>query len=326
MINIKNKISIDRTNYIKGLLIILIIIGHTKLLSTELRYVLYSFHVIIFFLLPFLYINYKINLSNVIKLLKRVYIPFLIFYTFCFFSFNLLFKHSSIDFILYLKGLIINNSEILDNLIGIKAYWFFPTYILIILLMMIYNSININLQKILFLILLILHFFIPTVDRDILIELPYNAYILFYIFSLGIISRYFFNNYNLEKINIFIVTGIFLVCAYIIYGTKFDIALPLIPNIISNPLLFLIHDIFILCTLLLLILLSKYNNRIISGLGIISIAIYTIHPIVIQLLKLLITRSNILTELIIFLLTLSITLITIFVMKKIKIYEVIYPK
>lgn len=326
MINIKNKISIDRTNYIKGLLIILIIIGHTKLLSTELRYVLYSFHVIIFFLLPFLYINYKINFSNVIKLLKRVYIPFLIFYTFCFFSFNLLFKHSSIDFILYLKGLIINNSEILDNLIGIKAYWFFPTYILIILLLMIYNSININLQKILFLVLLILHFFIPTVDRDILIELPYNAYILFYIFSLGIISRYFFNNYNLEKINIFLVTGIFLVCAYIIYGTKFDIALPIIPSILNNPILFIVHDIFILITFIILVKLSKYHIKLITTLGTISIAIYTLHPIIIQILKKLLNSNGLITEFIVFILTLLLTLAIISIMKKIKLYEMVYPR
>lgn len=80
-------ISIEKSNAIKGGAILLIILGHNHILCPEhslLFSYLYSFHIAIFFILPFFY-NQQLRLdkNSIHKIVKRTYIPFLWFFFFC---------------------------------------------------------------------------------------------------------------------------------------------------------------------------------------------------------------------------------------------------
>lgn len=319
-------ISKQSTNNIKGILIILIIIGHLSLLSSELRYILYSFHVIIFFLLPFLYIETSVSINEIKKLFKRVYIPFFIFYLTSFILYNIFYLHQTIEFNEFILGLIVANSNSLDQYIGIKAYWFLPAYIIIILFLLIYNSSSKRLKIITFLFFLISHFIISMLQQNALQSLPYNLYIVFYLFSLGLIFKYLYYRYDLLSLNFFYSFLGFLFCSFIVYGNKYDIAIPIIPNFIDSPFLFLSHDFLIFFAFLFLLKISTINNNIIQYFGITSIAIYTIHPLVIQGLKLFLETDNLISNIIIFILTIAITLLIIKALDKLKIYKVIYPR
>lgn len=62
-------LSKDTTTAMKGLLILLIVIGHNHEIAPENSFLmswLYSFHVLIFFILPFFYIKEKKRIHGVI--------------------------------------------------------------------------------------------------------------------------------------------------------------------------------------------------------------------------------------------------------------------
>lgn len=326
MNTINRKLDKNKSNNIKGILILLIIIGHLNLLSSELRYILYSFHVILFFLLPFLYVETTFSMKALRKLFKRLYIPFFIFYSVAFITYSLFYLNGNIDLNRYLIGLLIANTSTLDSVIGIKAYWFFPTYFLLVLLLMSYNSMNQKIKKIIFIMFFIFHFFISIFTKNELQSMPYNIYIVFYLFSLGLIFKYIYNQYNIERLNILYPLFGFLISATVIYGTNFDIAIAIFPNIMKTPLLFLSHDLLVLFAFIILIKLSGHNCIFITKLGVFSIAVYTIHPLVIQALKLLIQSNSFLSNLLIFILTIILTLLVIRLLQKLEIYQVVYPR
>jgi fucose 4-O-acetylase-like acetyltransferase len=156
--------------------------------------------------------------------------------------------------------------------------------------------------------------------------MPYNIYIVFYLFSLGLIFKYIYNQYNIERLNILYPLFGFLISATVIYGTNFDIAIAIFPNIMKTPLLFLSHDLLVLFAFIILIKLSGHNCIFITKLGVFSIAVYTIHPLVIQALKLLIQSNSFLSNLLIFILTIILTLLVIRLLQKLEIYQVVYPR
>lgn len=85
--DVTNSLSREKSNIIKGLAILLIILGHNHILCpkySQLFSYLYSFHVTVFFILPFFY-NKQVclNKNSIYKVVKRTYIPFLWFFFFC---------------------------------------------------------------------------------------------------------------------------------------------------------------------------------------------------------------------------------------------------
>jgi hypothetical protein len=79
----KSLLTRDESNAVKGMLILLIILGHNRYLMVDMFCFkfLYSFHVYSFFFLPFLYDYHPESWSQIIKKnLRRLYVPYTFFF------------------------------------------------------------------------------------------------------------------------------------------------------------------------------------------------------------------------------------------------------
>ena len=135
---IKNNISFEESNAIKGLLIFLIILGHNRIFSavasSQCWMWLYSFHVYSFFLLPFFYPEKGINCdrvrNNVVKLLY-VYLLWFIIYALCYqimvHIVPSLAKSTSVPtFFQYLDAILTGAQSLLGATSGFMVLWFLP--------------------------------------------------------------------------------------------------------------------------------------------------------------------------------------------------------
>jgi len=122
-------LSRDESNAVKGLLILLVILGHNKYLMQggySYRF-LYSFHVYSFFLLPFLY-NWKDSLlkDTLWRNLKRFYVP----YTITFIALYVISVMQSNDLSIskLLLAWVCGSQHLLSEAFGSGSFlWFIPT-------------------------------------------------------------------------------------------------------------------------------------------------------------------------------------------------------
>ena len=123
----------DESNAIKGILILLIIAGHTHYLVPQLSptfFYLYRFHVVCFFILPFFY-SHKSSLSwNKIKdLAIKLYVPYLIFFVVCTTLYGISLKNFSWFSVTgSTQAFIIGSEELLKQESGFKFLWFIPAF------------------------------------------------------------------------------------------------------------------------------------------------------------------------------------------------------
>lgn len=116
---------------IKGLLTILIVIGHNHIVAPQnslLMSYLYTFHVICFFILPWLYNNKKeLTTKNIGDIIYRNWIPYIIFFIFSFVVFSFLEgKHPELWNILF--AFITGSQKLLKENVGVLFLWFLPTF------------------------------------------------------------------------------------------------------------------------------------------------------------------------------------------------------
>lgn len=135
---IKDNISFEESNAIKGLLIFLIILGHNRIFSavasSQCWMWLYSFHVYSFFLLPFFYPEKGINgdriRNNAVKLLY-VYLIWFIIYSLCYqIMLHIVPSLAKSDTIptafQYILAMLTGSQSLLGNTSGFMVLWFLP--------------------------------------------------------------------------------------------------------------------------------------------------------------------------------------------------------
>lgn len=156
-------ISRDASTAIKGLLMLLVVFGHTYLLTTDfstgeksfLWYWLYTFHVYIFFILPFIYGHkrepidtnrggYYVDYQQVILDVKRSIIKIGVPYTWFFILSAIIYVVVG-DGQFDIKGLLYTffwgNEPLIDQYIGFNFMWFLPAMLsLLVLKSVYYNS------------------------------------------------------------------------------------------------------------------------------------------------------------------------------------------
>lgn len=124
-------ISRDESAAIKGLVIILIVLGHCKgIVENPINndIWLYSFHVQIFFILPWIYPFKEKTMKDLfITSVIRLLIPYVIFYTLSFILFNAVMpiegeRHS------YFSAFFSASPKTIQNTVGIVAIWFLPVF------------------------------------------------------------------------------------------------------------------------------------------------------------------------------------------------------
>ena len=141
---------------IKGILIVLIVVGHNTFVveqtaAIELRAILYNFHVSSFLLLPFLFAASRFSGPLVGDQMGRYLIPFLVFYTFA--SLLNALVHPDVDTTLasrlveYLEGLIFASASEIEQSSGFRLYWFLPTLLCLVLTLALSLLISIQLDR-----------------------------------------------------------------------------------------------------------------------------------------------------------------------------------
>lgn len=127
----------EESESIKGLLIILIIIGHNYMLcnlcfDSLIFFWLYQFHVMMFFVLPFFYrrSDKPQVRKTFLKGLRRIYVPYIWIFTFSVIIYSLLYHKGMPSFIQFLQGLLPLRLDDITEVAGVKFLWFAPAFIL----------------------------------------------------------------------------------------------------------------------------------------------------------------------------------------------------
>lgn len=138
-------ISQIQSNIMKAISMLLIIIGHNHILapqdgSTPLFGFLYSFHVSIFFILPFFY-NRKdtLNKENISKIVVRNGVPYLLFFIFCYVLYHFTLIKNGVNLPEFFGGIVNAPGYNAKNTTGFVFLWFLPVFMLMSLCKLIGN-------------------------------------------------------------------------------------------------------------------------------------------------------------------------------------------
>ncbi len=318
-----NVLTFEHTNRLKGLLILLIVFGHISQIFhiyDGLQSTLYSFHVVSFLLLPFLFNHDQLTFKNIKKNLWRIYFPYTLFFLLSFVAYSIL-EHQ-FNPLSALTSWAIGTSAFLKLDTGFRIFWFFPALMSTVLLIMLFNTLSKKFKKAFMLILILGHFIIPFIPRSYLFYFPLSLYIPIYLFIIGISVQYIYKHFNYHQYSIgFSILFIFLL--YLDFGSNFSLATAILPNIINSPVNFILQDMIMITSFFALIAWSK-NIKFFELFGKYSLAIFTIHPFVIQALELFYKWTTVAEGFIKFLLVISITLFITKIIYYFKINNFIY--
>ena len=320
-----NRLSFQESDRLKGLLILLIVFGHISQLLEQfgsLHATLYSFHVVSFLFLPFIFNKDIINYQNIKKNLKRIYVPYTIFFLLSLFIYSLLSHH--FNALSALNSWFIGSSALLKIDIGLRVLWFFPALLFTLILIMTFNRLQKQQQKLFLILMLILHLTIPLIPKAYLFYFPLSSYIPLYLFSIGIIIKYIYEHYDYQKYPTWLHSLVFISLLYLSYGSDFSLSSAIFPNIINNTLYFILQDFVMISSFFTLILWSK-KIKLFESFGKYSLAIFTIHPFIIQALNIIYPWKTFQEGIIKFLLVFIITYILVRIIYLLKINKITYP-
>jgi hypothetical protein len=125
-------LSVEQSNALKGVAILCVILGHNHILapvSGMLFGWLYSFHLVIFFILPFFYNKSIVLTSKVVKsTFVKNYIPFVLFFILHYCLFVILIEKKGVNFSDIAYALFNGSSRVLKETSGFVFLWFLPAY------------------------------------------------------------------------------------------------------------------------------------------------------------------------------------------------------
>lgn len=346
-------ISREASVAIKGFLMLLIIFGHVGMLTTKyttgdttfFRDWLYTFHVHVYMILPFIYgyhrrdetnisINNKVNLNTRLVDAKpflmdlrcnliRIGIPFCWFFAF----YSLTYFISGFgDFNPYgvAKAFLYGSQPLLMKYIGFALLWFLPAMLALTTLKSLwYNSLH-QIKAIILCASIIFWVFLlfSLVERDMLTNnIPFGlAYGLYYLL-IGVSTRWVLENYNIRRLIPWTLLGLLVLSVCFYYRWQFPL----------NPY-------WLICLLMpALVFFALYSIgeelskfRLLYFLGTYSLQIYLVHVFVINVLQIVLlhfTHQSILLGIVIYVLALIISAgLSILMMKIPLVNRIVFPK
>lgn len=304
MINdVKSLISRDESAALKGLLLLLIILGHNGLLNYNLesgdllahRRYLYLFHVTSFFILPFLYgYRYKEGnshaeniKSDIIKNFNRLIVPYL-WGCGLFIVILLIKKGSQVDYIGLIKATIIGSQNLHSHFFGEHFLWFLPSMFAVSIIKSLYFNTSRIAQKSIILFSCILWFLsVCKLDEifDFFSLLPFSLSYGFYYSLIGLVGREMIKK-DLTKISTIVVIGVTIVFTYLYCNSwpSYDISFNVLLQLILTPTMFLL--LFKLREII-------KQSKLLKLVGQHSIYIYMIHCIMYAIINPLILKLHI---------------------------------
>lgn len=327
---------------LKGLLILLIILGHMPLLWAQaptLFYGLYSFHVTAFLLLTFTRPSLP-NLSKLKQQAVRYIVPFLLFTCFYSLASFLLDPSGSIfqrvsETIL---ALAIASTPTLDAATNLKMLWYLPTLFILVVLKDFFAYLLLK-AKLVAVSLLLVSVFVHVSLGEFgawRFYVPWGLLQALYVLPLGLIVHAYHSQFEEGRVpfkhgvTLCIITLTMLVIAT--YSEQqFDIG-NLDVYSIANTWKFMLQDTILLGSFLVLYWASPLfpAKPILAALGKLSLPIYLIHPIFILIFHKILNKLDLFTPLEILLLFCLVTTATYLtatlLMKCTLAQKVLFPK
>jgi len=322
----QDMLTFEETDSLKGLLIILIVAGHIKqIFSVDTQFLLYSFHITTFLFLPFLFNNDRLSYYNIKKIIRRYYVPYTIFFLVSLLAFTFYLKHE-LDRVSTLFAWSMGTGKLLHDNIGFSTYWFFPTLVSLLFLIMLFNTLSKNGKRVLILIVTIGHLTIPILSRNTLQYIPMSMHLSIYIFAIGLIVQYLYAYFSWRTYYIRLGTLIvFIVSLVFVYGSQFDLARGLLPNFFHNPYIFILHDIIMISGFFVMIYISDIF-KFFRWFGPYTIAIYTVHPFIIQIVDKMYKWTSVTEGFIKLILVIFISYVVSKIIFFININKIVYPR
>lgn len=336
----------DESSAIKGLLMLLIVFGHSGMLTTNFAtgertffwHWLYSFHVYVFLILPFIYgyhtsevAGKQEGIRSIAKDLKhnliKIGVPYCWFFLF-----------SAVIFVvvgggvLNLKGMlyafVFGNEPLMDKYIGFNFIWFLPAMLALMTLKSVwYNSKPIVRWVIVFVSITLWVLAITKVvaRSTVGMYIPFAISQAFYFVLLGLLARWLTEKHFSAQWQLPVVLLLIGVCTVLLYYRKSFVGAMLeIPTILK----------LVMPVLVFLLLYGMRNllskSKLLKFIGTYSLQIYLMHVYVINVLSVLFlhfTKESIGLGLVIYLLALLISVGLALVMVKVPLLnKILFPK
>jgi peptidoglycan/LPS O-acetylase OafA/YrhL len=321
MTNQKNNytISFKESATIKGLLILLIILGHCHYLfphgSLEYKY-LFQFHVQSFFILPFFYDRKEVfSILKIRDIVFKCYVPYIFFFILCTITCLFLVKElESYDFIHSLYSFFIGEPVLLKQYVGMAFMWFLSTYCTFSILKMFFYSttyihtyIQYTILSLGFLYILFSQYTNSALNDFIPFAFPRA---LSY-FTIGFLTKYIVDKVSFSK---YIAWIVFIMSTFVYFYCK-SVTVPY----------FIFPISFFIVLLSLKDILLRFH--FLQTLGILSLSLYLVNNIVINLVEIVIRENSIMNGFVIFIISLFLCWIIAEIMNRVKfIQKLIIPK
>ena len=312
---------------LKGILILLIMLGHNSILMQEraIFNYLYHFHVYVFLLLPFLYNVPKFTFERVKKDFVHIYKPYTIIFIILVLINTFVLKER-FNFTQVMYAYISGNEYMLKANIGASFLWFMPTMFSLLLLR---NWLMNKPGKILWSCVFVS--FLAFLATRVLwlctiYDFPYiilGGTVTIVYFFMAVLSRYIYERYHNNRYFNYISSAVFILATIYnftnLYGTIYEIITwGILP----------ISALYTFTAIVKHLKENKFLTECINYLGKESLPIYLFHVIIYNAILLVVEKleivQNALIGVITYIITLAITIALIYICKKIRIYKHIF--
>lgn len=288
---------------LKGILIVLIVIGHNVLLSTlfpEFRSQIYNFHVAGFMLLPFLFRSRKLSARLVADRAVRYLVPFAAFYTLSALLYAAVISPPdsltswSVD---YFRGLLLGSDRAVKSGSGLALFWFLPAIFTLSLIRAAATSgkwIRLSLLAA----CLVIHLSAGAAPEWAKFYIPFGLLVVGFVFPLGALLEALWTRHigtNILRAGI-IGTLVLTVCIYLSVILNTGINLGKVRLYAwENIALVILHDALILSAFVVAAWISVPLSRIklLAVFGRYSLVIYLSHSLIYQLIVLVSRKADI---------------------------------
>ena len=280
-------------NVLKGLLILLIVVGHNRYfssLSISLFLNLYSFHVLGFLFLPFIHPPKDLTWRNVRDYLVRYYVPFILFYVFaCILYFMTFTRECSISAFLWktLVSAIVASPELVKEMSGFQMFWFLPALFSLVVFRMAYGARKGVSRYVLLSVFILCHFFVGGLPVILKRYIPFGLHIACYCVVPGLLAKLAMARLaNVKNIHVLIVGSAVTLLLFRLqtaFGTEMDLG-NLYLYTILQPAKLLLHDALALSAFLTLVAMAglRVLAPCFERIGKHSLLIYLVHSFVFQ--------------------------------------------
>lgn len=273
----------------RGLLIILIVIGHNRLFHDSLYvlYVpLYTFHVSAFLFLPFLHKPKGFTSGNVLDTITRYLVPYMIAVTFYGVIYVIVARETGLrDWLKdYIAAITIGNAYFVKEATGFEMLWFLPAFTALVLAHMLISSIAPGKRRLILAASVAGHCIIGLVNYEMLKWVPASAYIVIYVFPLALVFGAIGNWAVANPLRAGVLSGaIFVVLSIIQHQEKWRLTMSefTVYNV-KNPMALITTDVSMVCGSIFVLALGSGLRRsaALALIGRYSMQIYLIHGIV----------------------------------------------